>query len=116
MAWTTISRFVAILLTLWSALALTGCGAGEEADSDSGAKAAVTPDPAMLTALAGADAVDGETDKVVSKCLMCGLGMSGNANHPSTVGDYTLHHCSSRCQAKFDEDPKTYLVNAKIPE
>ncbi len=32
------------------------------------------------TVLAKADAVDGTTDKVVGKCLMCGLGMDGKAD------------------------------------
>ncbi len=65
--------------------------------------------------LARADAVDGTTDKVVSKCLMCSFAMDGKAEHASTVEGYTLHLCGTHCKEAFDKDPVARLQMTRLP-
>ena len=65
---------------------------------------------AALEALARADAVDGKTDKVVEKCLMCSLGMNGKPEITSTVAGYELHHCKLGCKSGFEENPEQALL------
>lgn len=76
--------------------------------------AAATPTAAQLTRLAAADKKDGTEDKVVSKCLTCGLGMAGKADLPVKYGEYTLHLCSAACQAKVAKDPGAAIDAAKV--
>jgi len=65
---------------------------------------------AMQAILAKADAMDGATDHVVSKCGMCALRMDGSDAHASKVGDYELHFCSSDCKESFDEDAEKAVM------
>lgn len=71
---------------------------GESAD-------AAAPSPEMVAILTKADAADGASDHVVSKCGMCALRMPGLEEHTSQVGDFTLHFCSEHCKESFDENP-----------
>ncbi len=71
------------------------------------AAAAATPAAPMDAAaaeaiLVTADAADGTTDKVVSKCAGCKLGMAGHADHAVQAHGYTLHFCSAECKAKAE--------------
>jgi YHS domain-containing protein len=76
-----------------------------------------TPSPgkAALAALAKADAADGKVDKIVSKCLMCMLGMDGKSENAATFGKYTLHFCSKTCKEKFLKDPEAAVLAVKFP-
>jgi len=69
-----------------------------------------------MLVLARADAVDGKTDKVVAKCVMCGFGMDGSPDHASMVQGYTVELCSDHCKTAFDEDPARLLASARLPE
>jgi len=80
-----------------------------------GAKAADLP--AEVTAkLAKADALDGATDHVVSKCGMCNLRMPGSDAHKTMIGDYELHFCSDHCKESFDKDANKAVLAFKIDE
>ena len=64
------------------------------------------PDPkAVADKLAKADAADGSVDKVVSKCLGCGLAMNGKRDRRHNRG-FTLHFCSKRA-APIREGPRS---------
>ena len=105
-------------------LAFAGCeGGNKDAPSPSGdpaiTAAASQPSAAGLTVLANlakADAADGATDKVVSKCLTCNLGMEGSPEHVAKLGDYQLHLCSDKCKAGFEAAPEKALLALKLPE
>lgn len=108
-----------VIATSVLVLALTGCESGDQTPSPSDAAetaAVVQPSPASLAVLAKADAVDGTTDKVISMCLTCNLGMLGSADQVAKVGEYELHLCSAECKAHFDEAPEKALLAVKIPE
>jgi len=81
-----------------------------EKDVDADATAAV------LAKLAEADEIDGKTDKVVSKCASCALGMDGKSEHALEVSGYTLHFCSEDCKTGFEEDTTKAILALKIPE
>ena len=68
----------------------------------------------MPKALAAADEVDGKADKVVSKCLMCNLGMDGSTDHTATHEGYTFHMCSAGCKTVFEKDPVKALGKVKL--
>jgi len=97
--------------------ALAGCGGTETpAPGPTAETARRAPiDSATSAKLAEADAVDGETDRVLSRCLMCGLRMDGVAEHASTVGEYTVHHCGAGCKTAFDKDPGRWVALLEIP-
>jgi hypothetical protein len=98
---------VGALVLLW-----TGCGYESEApseptpsaDSEMETETTAESDAMLAAVLARADLADGKEDKVVSKCLGCGLAMDGSADHLLEVEGYTLHLCSDTCQDKVSED------------
>ena len=59
----------------------------------------------LVAKLGKADAADGKTDKVVSKCPGCELKMDGAAAHSVKLGDYTLHFCD-HCADKSKDAEK----------
>jgi hypothetical protein len=65
---------------------------------------------AMVTQLAKADAYDGTTDKIVSKCAACGLQMDGSAEHTIVVEGYTMHLCSDQCLKHVEKDPAETIL------
>ena len=81
-----------------------------EAEKDVDTKAAVE------AKLAEADEFDGKTDKVVSKCASCTLGMDGKSEHAMEVSGYTLHFCSEDCKTGFEKDTTKAILALKIPE
>ena len=70
----------------------------------------------MNVVLAKADALDGETDHICSKCAGCALAMSGSADHAAKWGDYTMHFCSDDCKTGFEKDMVASVLALKIPE
>ena len=83
-------------------------GAEVEKDTDNTA--------AVEAKLAEADEFDGKTDKVVSKCASCTLGMDGKSEHALEVSGYTLHFCSEDCKTGFEKDTTKAILALKIPE
>ena len=81
-----------------------------EAEKDVDTKAAVE------AKLAEAYEFDGKTDKVVSKCASCALGMDGKSEHALEVSGYTLHFCSEDCKTGFEKDTTKAILALKIPE
>src|SRR5262245_54031716 len=93
--------------TILSVLALS-LVAGCTKDS----KAEVKPAPItteMAAKLEKADAADGKTDKVVSKCIGCDLKMEGQEKNALKVGEYSLHMCDG-CYTKYKDDPSKSLA------
>lgn len=105
----------ASLLPISALIFLTlGCGGGGETEQpDVGS--AQTPSVEVTSKLVAADAADGATDKTVSKCLTCGLGMDGSADHAATFSGYTFHLCSAHCKGNFESDPPAAILSLKTP-
>ncbi len=116
-----IGQLSSVLAIAFLMLAVAGCeGGNKEAPAPSGDPeiTAVAPQPsaAGLAILAKADAVDGTTDKVVSMCIKCNLGMMGSADHVATLGDSQLHLCSAECKAGFEKAPEKELLSVNFPK
>lgn len=73
-------------------------------------------DSGVEAILAKADAYDGTTDKVVSKCAACGLGMGGSEEYALATHGYTMHFCSQDCKGKFETDTDKAVLAMKIPD
>lgn len=111
-------------------VALIGAGGGcdeksPSADGTSTGEPEATPtvsaddsdsdvDTKVLGILVKADALDGTTDKIVSKCAGCGLSMDGDPAHALTVGEYTLHLCSAECKTDFEKDATKAVLALKV--
>lgn len=93
---------------------LAGCG--KETDGPAPAQGTSAPSAEAFAALAKADAADGKTDKVVSKCPTCMLSMDGSPDHAASHGGYTLHLCSEHCKESFEKDPDKALASLEFPE
>ncbi len=116
-----IGQLSSVLAIAFLTLAVAGCeGGNKEASPPSGDPASTTaapqPSAAGLAVLVKADAADGATDKVVSKCLTCNLGMDGSSDHIAKLGDYQLHLCSAECKAGFEKAPEKELLSVNFPK
>ena len=80
------------------------------------AKVAEADKEAVEAKLAAADMFDGKTDKIVSKCPSCALGMDGKSEHALEVVGYELYFCSEKCKTGFGEDLTKAILDLKIPE
>lgn len=103
------THWIGIVLTLLATLAVYGCGreGGEytaEAEPAALANGALEAGPAIIALLAEADRLDGEEDKVVSKCTGCGLAMEGSSEFVLDVDDYSMHFCSDTCKDNVAEN------------
>ncbi|MCK6455368.1 MAG: hypothetical protein L6Q92_02380 [Phycisphaerae bacterium] len=88
--------------------AVAGCKSGSAPPSDSDRSA-------VKAMLAKADAFDGATDSVVSKCASCALGMDGKAEHTLAVEGVTMRFCSDDCLKSFGKDTTQSVLAMKIP-
>jgi len=97
-------------------LLVAGCNREESAGGvDNGASASAGSDEQVTAILAKADAADGTTDKVVSKCSGCSLVMNGKAEHDLKFHGYSLHFCSGMCRDGFAEDTTKSILAMKLP-
>ena len=71
---------------------------------------------AVKAKLAIVDKFDGKTDKIVSKCASCALGMDGKSEHALGVSGYTLHFCSEYCKTRFEQNTAMAILALQIPE
>lgn len=71
--------------------------------------------PEMAAVLAKADALDGQSDKIVSLCASCALGMDGSDKHQLRVGEYTMYFCADHCKQAFSEDISKSVLAMKLP-
>ena len=71
--------------------------------------------PEMAEVLAKADALDGQSDKVVSLCASCALGMDGSEEHSLRVGEYTMYFCSDDCKQEFSKDISESILGMQLP-
>ncbi len=83
-----------------------------EVEKDAG----VDTKAAVQAKLAGADKFDGKSDKVVSKCPSCALGMDGKSEYALEVSGYKLHFCSEDCKTGFEKNTTKAILALKIPE
>jgi YHS domain-containing protein len=70
----------------------------------------------VLAKLAAADALDGKTDKIVTRCPSCALKMDGSSEHTLVAHGYTLYFCTDACKERFEADTTKALADLKIPE
>ena len=105
-------RIHTILSVLALSLFATGCTKHTKAGETPAKGAPISVE--MTEKLAKADAFDGKTDKIVSKCIGCSLKMDGSDKHSVMVGDYTLHLCDNCAAGKAD--PAKLVAEATIPE
>lgn len=106
--------FVVSLAVLVTTLGTSGCSKGSNESTTAKISATATSPPITAASpalptevaamLAKADALDGTTDHVVSKCGMCALRMPGSDTYTTALGEYALHFCSDDCKKSFDED------------
>ena len=101
--------------------ATTGCRKEKPAQKESAkeegeAQKTVDTMAAVEAKLVHADKFDGKTDKVVSKCASCELGMDGKSEHALEVSGYTLNFCSEDCKTGFEKDTTNAILALKIPE
>lgn len=87
-----------------------GCEKSEPAAAPAGADAS-----AIEAKLAAADAVDGTTDKIISKCPACNLSMDGSSEHELVAHGYTLHFCSAECKDHFAADVDKAIMEMQVP-
>lgn len=80
---------------------------------DAPAEYAATPEMAEI--LAKADALDGQSDKIVSRCASCALGMDGSKEHSLRVGEYTMCFCRDDCQQAFSKDVSQSVLAMQVP-
>jgi YHS domain-containing protein len=114
-----VARLVMVLALLgMGLLGVVGCGQPDAGDGTSAAvdAAEVTVTPEMSDILAKADALDGETDKVVTLCASCSLGMDGLAEHSLEVGEYTMYFCKDYCKQRFSKNITESVLKMKIPQ
>ena len=112
--------FLAIAAML---VATAGCRKEEPAPKEPVKEAAeaekkveVDETAAVEAKLAAADAFDGTTDKIVSKCPGCALAMDGKSEHALEVSGYKLYFCAEECKAKFEKDANKAILALKIPK
>ncbi len=67
------------------------------------------------TILLSADAIDGTSDKIVSKCAGCALGMDGKSEFALQSHGYTLYFCSAECKDGFAKDMEASVLAIKVP-
>lgn len=70
----------------------------------------------VLAKLARADEVDGNLDKVVSKCPSCALRMDGKPEYSLTFSGFTLQFCSKDCKKGFESDTAKKILALKIED
>ncbi len=70
----------------------------------------------VISMLKQADKLDGKEDHVVSKCYVCGLGMSGEEKYAAKYKDYTVHLCSEGCKEHFEKSPETVIADTPVPK
>lgn len=114
---------LACVLLFAGTLVVSGCGQQggpspaasqpEASVSDAPAEFAATPE--MVEVLAKADALDGQSDKTVSLCASCVLGMDGSKEHQLHVGEYTMCFCADHCKQAFSEDISKSVLAMKLP-
>jgi len=114
-----------LVCVMWAAgmLMISGCGqqgdpppAGSQPGaSTSDVPPAVAATPEMAEILAKADALDGQSDHIVSLCASCALGMDGSVEHALQVGDYTMYFCADHCKQAFSEDVSKSVLGMKLP-
>jgi YHS domain-containing protein len=102
-----VARFVGIAAAL---VIVVACRKDKPAESSADVDAAV------IAKLASADALDGETDKVVAKCAACALRMDGSADLALNHAGYAMHFCSDGCKQRFEKDPVDEILAMDVPE
>ena len=100
-----------VLILMAGVIALAACQKAEVGQPASAREVAVQVSD--RAGLAAADAADGTTDHVVSRCATCRLGMDGVAQYSATYAGYEMHFCSTECKQTFEQDPAAVI--RKLP-
>ena len=112
------------LIPALSLVVVAGCPKEKAADTDAAslaetaksAKSSADNQAEVEAKLAKADLLDGNADKIVTRCASCALAMDGSEAHSLKVLDYTLYFCTERCASTFGEDATKSVLAMKIPE
>ena len=104
------------LITGFALVFLFGCEAKKEEAKLAGPSAGPTLSQAAQSLLMEADKLDGNTDQVIGKCYVCGLGMNGSDKYVVKVQGYTAHLCSAGCQHEFETSTEKIVLETKIPK
>jgi YHS domain-containing protein len=119
---------VGLLVIATMLVALPNCSKEEKAPKEPAAaepvkeaaeaveKVEVDTMAAIEAKLAAADAFDGTTDKIVSKCAGCALAMDGKSEHTLEVSGYKLYFCAEECKTHFEKDVNKAILALKIPK
>ena len=91
-------------------IGLFGCSSEVQTESVEVPAALPALQGEALLALEAADAEDGATDKLVSKCVVCKLHMDGKAEHSVSVGEYRMNFCTDNCLKSFIKNPVKALL------
>lgn len=118
-----VRRTCACLLMAGFLVVTVGCredGSSAETKATPENRTTVQIDPASLdqvqAILAKADAYDGTTNKHVSKCAACALGMDGNTEHAMKVAGYKMLFCTEGCRESFTADAAKSILALNVPE
>jgi hypothetical protein len=118
------------VLVVIGSIALVGCSKEEEEKKPvdltpstamdkikSGVEEGVAKVTAEMEAkLKEADALDGKTDKIITRCATCKLGMDGSKDNNVQVAGYTLYFCTGKCKDGFAKDIEKSVLAMEIPK
>ena len=116
------NRRICCLIPTVLLLAVTACSNEREsksttpADTAKSATSKAKPTAEVEAKLAQADLLDGEADKIVTRCASCALKMDGSSDHALKVLDYTLYFCTERCAKSFAANTTKAVLALEIPE
>ena len=116
-------RWSCCLVSMTLLVAAAGCPKAETgetatpaADVAEPARSDAEPQAEVQAKLVKADLLDGQADKIVSRCASCALNMDGSSDHALKVLDYTMYFCTEGCAKTFAEDTTKSVLAMKIPE
>lgn len=100
------------LITSFMSIVWMACGSDASRSAtpaDTNATAPLTMSSEVRPLLAWADSLDGKTDQILGRCVMCNYVCAGQAEYASRVGPYTVMACSRMDKENFEKDPVAAL-------
>lgn len=114
------TRQALLAIALAVGFAAAGCEKKEEQPKDALQQAANAIGEAgnagVVAILVAADEFDGKSDKTITKCAGCVLGMDGKADNRIEYEEYTLWFCTPGCKDEFNKDVKKSVLALNVPK
>jgi hypothetical protein len=112
---------VLLVLSLGLGLVVAGCEKKAEPPSGDPLKQAADAvgkagDSAVVAILVAADEYDGKSDKTITKCAGCALGMDGKADNKIVYAEYTMWFCAPGCRDDFNKNVKESVLAMQVPK